>query len=297
MRRSVTFALSAAALLAVVPVLEAQARAAVAGSLTPPIAARVLPAGSYEFTSTDDDGDVSTGAVSWSGQVMRIEMNRDRSRARRGNGNSASATVSNRRGEYTIVDFATNTVRTVKPEEREISEMPLQSFEQIIGKALSAVDGVVRMQVRDAGILGRDIGPGGSVAGIQTHQFRIIEEYNVNIGVFGMNAEQKHHRVVTDYWVPTAEGTPRNPMFELLTRSASATAQQDVAHQSNLTRTRAALFAGFPMRTVVTVTERGETAKRTSVEVTSLTTTPPDAALFVLPAGYRVKKNDLSFSI
>ena len=86
-------------------------------------------------------------------------------------------------------------------------------------------------------------------------------------------------------------------MFELLMRSASATAQQDAVHQTNISRTRAALFRGAPMKAIDTVTETGDAPKRASVEITSLSSAAPDAALFVLPTGFKVKKNDLSFSL
>lgn len=260
-------------------------------------APKTMPAGQYQFTSTDDDGDVTSGTVAWTGQQMRIDLDRSRSRARHGNGNAVKVSTSNRRGEYMLVDFSTNTMRTIKPEDREISEMPLATFEQIIGKALGMVGGVVQMQVRDAGIIAKEVGAGGQVAGLPTTQYRLIEEYNVRIGVFGMNAQEKHHRVVTEYWVPTQASVPRNPMFELLMRGASATAQQDAVHQTNVARARSALFAGFPVKAVVTVNATGEAAKRASVEITSLTSQTPDAALFLLPTGYRVKKNDLNFSM
>ena len=297
MRRTATFALlalSAVAATAPAASLSAQQRASVKAAAEP-LAPRAMPAGRYEFSSTDDDGDVTTGAVSWTGSVMRIDMDRSRKHARRSNNGVLMS--GSRRGEYMLVDYATNTVRSVKPEQHEISEMPIATFEQIIGKALSMAGSVVQMQVRDAGIIAKEVGPGGQVAGIETEQFRVIEEYNVRIGVFGMNAEEKHHRVVTDYWVPTQTGVPRNPMFELLMRRASAVAQQDATHQSNVSRARSALFRGWPVKAVVTVNETGDETKRSSVEITSLSSAAPDAALFVLPTGYRVKKNDLNFSL
>ncbi len=296
MRRSIPYVLAAATLVSS-SALPAQQRAHAATASAAP---RALPAGRYEFTSTDDDGDVSAGTVSWLGQQMRIDMDAKSERRRRNRqGVTTTAHVSGRRdkGEYILVDFATNTVRTVKPDDREISEMPLSTFEQIIGKALGMVGSVVQMQVRDAGIVANEIGAGGQVAGLATKQYRMIEEYNVRIGVFGMNAEEKHHRVVTDYWVPIGPGVPRNPVVELMMRASSAMAQQDATHQANLSRARAALFTGVPVKAIVTVTESGEGTKRSSVELTSLTTQAPDASLFVLPSGYRVKKNDLNISL
>jgi hypothetical protein len=290
MRRTALFALSAVTVLSSAPSLVAQQRAP--ADAAAPLAPRAMPAGRYEFTRTDDDGDVTTGSVAWSGQQMRIDIDRDRSRHGRG-----VRVSNNRRGEYTLVDFASRTVRTVKPEQREISELPLATFEQIIGKALGMVGSVVQMQVRDAGILAKEVGPGGQVAGVATQQFRLIEDYNVRIGVFGMAAEEKHHRVTTDFWVPTEASVPRNPMFELLMRSASAVAQQDATHQTNVTRARAALFAGNPLKAVVTVNESGESTKRSTIEITSLSSAAPNAAMFVVPAGYRVKKDDMSFSL
>lgn len=293
MRRSALTVLSAVT-LAAAPLLSAQARTAPANAAQ--LAPRQMPAGHYEFTSTSDDGDITTGAVSWVGQLLRIDMDKHQRRSHSA-ARQADVTVDAKRGEYMLVDFSTKLLRTVKPAEHEISEMPVATFEQIIGKALGMVGGVVQMQVRDAGIIAKEVGAGGQVAGMETTQYRMIEEYNVRIGVFGMKAEEKHHRVVTEYWVPSQASVPRNPMFELLMRSASPTAQQDATHQANVSRARSALFAGFPVKAVVTVNWAGESAKRASVEITSLTSQTPDAALFVLPTGYKVKKNDLNFSM
>lgn len=294
MRRTLPLVFSAVALVSVAPALQSQPRGTqpAAAALAP----RQMPTGRYTFTSTDDDGDTNTGTVAWTGQMMRIDMDRSDRRARRSKG-GVTVSSDSRRGEYMLVDFAGNTVRTIKPQDREISEMPLATFEQIIGKALGMVGSVVQMQVRDAGIIAKKVGPGGEVAGVPTEQFRLIEEYNVRIGVFGMNAEEKHHRVVTDYWVPTQASVPRNPMVEVLMRSASATAQQDATHQANLSRARAALFTVSPLKAMVTVTESGESPKRSTVEIMSLSAAAPDAALFVMPSGYRVKKNDMNFSM
>ena len=292
MRRTALTVLSAVTLTAA-QLLSAQFRAS-AGSAAP-LAPRQMPAGHYEFTSTSDNGEVTTGAVSWVGQQMRIDM--DKNQRRSHSGGRQSVGVDAKKGDYMLVDFSSKMVRQVNPAEREISEMPLATFEQIIGKALGLVGGVVQMQVRDAGIIAKEVGPGGQVAGMETQQYRMIEEYNVRVGVFGMNAEEKHHRVVTEYWVPTQASVPRNPMFELLMRGASAMAQQDAAHQANVSRARSALFAGFPVKAVVTVNVAGESSKRASVEITSMTSQTPDAALFVLPTGFKVKKNDLNFSM
>jgi hypothetical protein len=286
MRRALPYALSTAALLMLVPFLPAQPRAA-AAAVVGMTAPSTLPAGSYRFTNAEEDGDVSIGTVQWIGQQMRIDME---PKADRGRTNLS-------KGEYILVDFASNTVRTVKPSQREISELPLATFEQIIGKALGMVGSVVQMQVRDAGIVANDVGAGGEIAGLPTRQYRIIEEYNVRIGVFGMNAEEKHHRVVTEYWVPTGPGVPRNPLVELMMRGASATAQQDATHQRNLVRTRSALFTGVPIKATISVTEAGEQTRRSSVEIISLSTQSPSAALFVVPSGYTIKKNDLNFSL
>jgi hypothetical protein len=297
-RRSLPSALSLAALLAASAVLPAQQRTAAAPAAA--AAARTLPSGTYRFTSTDDDGDVSAGTVRWIGQQMRIDMDAKterRNRDRRGASATVNVSTSRSKGHYMLVDFASNTVRTVKPDEREISELPLATFEQIIGKALGMVGSVVQMQVRDAGIVANDIGAGGEIAGLATKQYRMVEEYNVRIGVFGMNAEEKHHRVVTEYWVPVGAGVPRNPVIELMMRGTSALAQQDATHQRNLSRARGALFTGVPVKAIVTVTEAGEDPKRSSVEITSLSALAPDASLFVLPAGFTVKKNDMNISL
>jgi hypothetical protein len=259
----------------------------------PAAASRPSPAGSYGFRMVDDDGDVTTGNVLWSGTTVRIDMDRGarrRDRAARRNNSGPSFNVMSDDGDYLIIDNASGTLFSVKPARREIEEMPVATFEGIIGKALGAVKLMVQMQVQNAGILARELGAGEPVAAQATRHYRLIEEFDVNVGVFGMSAERKHHRVVTDYWVPTGAGLPRNPVAELVLRAPAALAQQDARHAGNVTRARAALFTAAPIKVVTTVREASETEKRSEFEVTNVSTAAPEAARLALPDGYRRSK-------
>lgn len=262
---------------------------------TPAAAPPMAAAGSYTFRMVDDDGDVQTGTVEWSGSKVRIDLSDGGARRTRGTrrqGEGAELRMGDE--NYLLIDNASGTLYNVKTQEREVAAMPVATFEGIIGKALGAVQVMVQMRVQNAGILARDLGSGGMVAGQPTHQFRLIEEFDVNIGVMGMSAEKKHHRVVTEFWVPTATSMPRNPMAELVLRAPAALAQQDRTHSQNVLRTRAALFRSAPVKMITTVRADGEGEKRAEFEVTGLRTTAPAAARFELPANYRRRKTNFT---
>jgi hypothetical protein len=263
-----------------------------------PAAAPATTGGSYAFRLMDDDGDRSTGRVQWRGDWVRVEMDRERTRVARSESGRSRERVTGGR-DYLLINTVTGTLFNVKPDDQRIEEMPVATFEGIIGKALGAVKVMVQMRVENAGILARELGAGGVVAGLPTQQYRIIEEFDVNIGVLGMSAERKHHRVETDYWVPSAAATmPRNPIAELVTRAPAALAAQDATHTRQLARTRTTMFRGSPVKIVTTVRSDGETEQRSEFEVTGVSAVVPGADVFALPDGFRRSRATMtSFSI
>ncbi len=308
--RSTALAVLAAAAIAGVPgrSLDAQGRAPAApaapgAKVAPlvPLAPPAAPAGRYGFTIVDDDGDRTTGTVSWQGALARIDVvegdlsvdfgldgddRRERRERRRTGGRTGTRS-------WLLVDRTRGMLHIVKDDERLIEEVPVADFEGLVTRVLGYVTPMVDIAVSNAGIVGRDLGDGGAVAGVPTRHFRFVERYDQTVRAMGFRADAGRVTVTTDVRVPTTVGLPPNPLATMVLSSTSAAMLFDARHRGEVARARAALYGATPAQVDVVVekTDDGRPSRETtSVTVTSISSTPPDAARLVLPAGYARKR-------
>lgn len=299
-----TAALLAASLTAAVEtdtlVAQGRAPAPPARAAAPaPLAAPMAPAGSYGFTLRDDDGDVTRGTVAWQGALTRIDLTegelsfefgngsgRDRRRTRGAKGRTPTR-------HWLLIDRTSGMLHIVKDDERLVETMPVVEFETIIARVLGYVTPMVDIAVTNAGILARDLGDGGVVAGVPTRRFQLVERYDRTVRALGFNADAGTVTVTTDVRVPTSLGVPSNPLTTLTMATGSVAAMFDARHRAKVAQAQAALWSGAPVQVEQTTEERedGKTTREVrSMTVTTIGTGAQDAARFVVPAGYQRKK-------
>lgn len=284
------------------PAQAAPARAATAASLGAPLAPVVPDAGSYRFVLVDDDADRSAGTVSWRGRLVRIDMSEGSFNIDLGgsNGSRKHGRASARGGgqQWMLVDQQRGLLHIVKDDERLVETIPVADFENLVGRIMSKVQPVVRIRAADAGILAKDMGDGGLVAGVPTRHFRIIERYTQRVRAMGFDADAEQVVVTTDVRVPVSSGIPANPVATFVTGAGSIGAMLDPVHRANVQRAGDALWRGTPLAVSITsesrdADERTPTRKTMSVTTTAVSGTAPDAARFVLPDGYQRKRISL----
>ena len=241
----------------------------------------------YTFTmsSTDEGDEPSHGTVRAIGDRTRIDL-----RDKRGKANT-----------WLLVTDGGRTVAVVNPEERSYTEMAADKFANIIGTAMRVVDAFLTLEVEDVTVETQHVGPGGTIAGRPTERWALVQEFVVNVGMFGKTSPQLH-RVVTDYWIARDTDMPRNPLFEMLAGAETALAQSDRDFVRLTDARRRELPRGAPMRIVVTSAHSdadkltADTPKVRRIEVTEYGITAIDAAALRIPASYERKEAGKGFS-
>ena len=265
----------------------AVAAAALATGTAP---ARAQGAAGYEYTFRVSSGDATptTGQAWVSGPRMRVEMERRKKDG--GTGGGAP--------QYLIVDRDANRMLVVNPEREEYSVTDPEAFEQVVGRVMREVDRFLTMRVNGARVRGTHVGPGEPVAGLPTERYRLVQQYQTEIGILG-RTERTDHRVVTDYWMTTAVALPDNPFFGLLASSANALALHDLAFVRQTDDVRRAKMRGTPLRIAITARHDGKDDRdddTMTIEITALRQAAVPEARFAVPSGYRQKADGMSFS-
>ncbi len=271
-----------AGLLAAAPlVVEAQTAGARAVAATAERGVRYT----FTMTSSDDGDETSRGTVRTAGDRTRIDL-------QGANGKSSN---------WLLVTDGGQTVAIVNPQERSYTEMSADKFANIIGTAMRVVDAFLTLKVEDVTVETQRVGPGGTIAGRPTERWALVQEFVVNVGMFGKTTPQLH-RVVTDYWIARDTDMPRNPLFEMLAGAETALAQSDRDFVRLTETRRRQLPRGAPMRIVVT-SAHSEADKLTAdapkvrrIEVTEYGVASVDLAALRIPAGYERKEAGKGFS-
>jgi hypothetical protein len=181
------------------------------------------------------------------------------------------------------------TLTIVHPDRREYEVTDAAAFERIVGTALKTVGPIVKIELQSAHVASNHLGDGGTVAGRPTQRVRLTQDFTVRVGALGFGGDAERHVVTTDYWVSPGLTLMRNPLFGLIESGEAALVQTDNAYLKVLARERDALLEGAtPLRRVVTSRDEKGTTKTHTIEITALrATTPADARIFELPAGYK----------
>lgn len=244
-----------------------------------------VPGYRYTFRMTPDHGDPVVGAVREDGRDARIDFD-DR-----------------RRRDHEFLLVRDGKLIAVHPDDGEYSIVDDSTFERIAGVGLQAAAdvGVVRFRVRDARIIPERLGRGDSVAGLPTRRVRLTEEFSVEVRAFGIRADAVRMRVVTDYSVTAEPLLVHNPLIEMLSRLGSVLGQSDPAFARQQSAARRALLTGTPLKVVVTTwtsaaDEHGRGPEVQTIEVSDLTRTRVDPAIFRIPEGFTRREGDFSWS-
>ncbi|HJR63150.1 MAG TPA: hypothetical protein VJ803_05565 [Gemmatimonadaceae bacterium] len=190
---------------------------------------------------------------------------------------------------YLLVSDRGRRVTLVDPRDEEYRTFERDSFERVISTAMRKVDRVMTMTLRDVRISTERLGNGGTVAGYPTERYRMVQRFQVGVGVFGLTKDMDQE-IVTDFWVAPRLALASNPIIELLSTVESALAQHDASFVRRSIDARRALFTGTPLKIVVTSRlhhedEDPDVDTRT-IEITEIGRARIDPEIFRIPRGY-----------
>lgn len=250
-----------------------------AATLAPPTRPQALAGYRYQFTTSGDGIDAITGTTQVAGTRARIDLD----------GRSDPQLI--------LVDNASHTITLVYPAKREYSVIADTTFQRLVGSVLNALPAVT-VRLSDATVTGTQLGAGEVVAGHPTSRYRLVQEFTVSLGAFGIQAARLHQRVTTEYWMATDLTLPANPLITFLAQITTVLAQTDRDFAHRTAEELRPVARGTPLKIVVhseSQEEKGKTESKTqTLQVTSITRAQIDPAQFSVPDGYTRKDAQLT---
>lgn len=194
-----------------------------------------------------------------------------------------------KKGGYMILDAEKGTMTMVDPKEKKAVIMDPSALGNMMG-AIGA-SGMVKMDVKDVKVSVEKLGAGERLLGYPTTKYRITRGYVMSVSIFGRKNTTTHSSV-TESWV--AERFIDDRAFEEWAKnftrgvgnlSGDAFKKLMEAEQANQIK-------GIVLKQVQQSTNTDDkgnaTTSTTTMEMTELTKTSLDKALFEVPAGYEV---------
>jgi hypothetical protein len=179
----------------------------------------------------------------------------------------------------------------VDPANKQYTEWDMASMLAGISRTMSAMGGLVKMEMSDIKIEAHNLGAGETLQGYKTVHYRMVQNYTVSIKVFGRGSKSRNESTTDYYFAPALKGLA-NPFVS----NSQAWAQSfdmfnNPDYKSQMAAAQARIDYGVPLKTVVkTVTTDDKGKQQTSVvtsEMVNFHNTDVPGSTFAIPAGFK----------
>ena len=159
-----------------------------------------------------------------------------------------------------------------------------------MSKMVSAVSGLVKMEMSDIKIESHNLGAGETLQGYKTVHYQMVQNYTMTVKVFGRGSKTRHESTTDYYFAPALRGLA-NPFVS----NSQAWAQSydlfnNPDFKAQMAAAQSKIEYGVPLKTVVkTVTTDDKGKQQTSLvtsEMVNFHNTDVPASTFRIPAGY-----------
>jgi hypothetical protein len=198
------------------------------------------------------------------------------------------------KGAYFIVKGGGQEMLMVDPNQKQYMKWDIANMFAGMSKVVNAVGGMVKMQMSDVHIDAQDLGPGETLQGYPTHHIRMIQNYAVNVSVFGHSKKTQNQSTTDYYFAPSLRIA--NP-FVSNSQQMAMMSQMDMFNNSDYMSQLKAANAkipktGVPLKTVTTVVATDDKGKAettvTTMEMVNFHASNIPASAFAIPSDYKM---------
>lgn len=191
-------------------------------------------------------------------------------------------------GSYSITDVAAGTMTLVDPSKKQATVM---NMSDAAGGVAALVSGFgFKVDVSDVQTTVTDLGAGERLIGRATHKYRVLRSYVISTSMLGRKSSSRHQDSI-ESWITSDFAGQR--AFDQFSRSFARGFQMLGADaMKKLMADEDKQPKGVPLRQVVTSTQtpdKGDpSTTTTTMEMVDYSSGSFDAALFTVPAGYKI---------
>jgi hypothetical protein len=274
-------------------VLIRSSRLAVVAALPLLVAARPLPAPviggtTYEFVvraRTAQGGDKESvmmrGRGAFAGSDGRIEILETAS--------PAGSEVFGGKGSYFLVHAGRKMI-LVDPTNKQYMEWDMANMLAGMSKMVNAMGGLMKFELSDIKIESHNLGAGENLQGYPTVHYQMIENYTMNVKIFGRGSKS-HNETTIDYYFAPSLNLANPFMSNSRAMAQSFDLFNNPDYKAQMTAAQARIQWGVPLKTVVktvSTDDKGKQQVSTVIsEMINFHHTDLPSSMFAIPADYK----------
>lgn len=196
------------------------------------------------------------------------------------------------KGSYFLVKEGGKKMLLVDPANKQYMEWDIANMLSGLSKLTNAMGGMVKMEMSDVKIDAQNLGAGETIQGYKTEHYRLVQNYTVNMKVFGRSSKSRSETTTDYYFAPALKGLS-NPFVssgEKMGESFDMFNNPDF--KSQMAAARSKIEFGVPLKTLIKTIRTDDKGKQTVSNVTSemlnFKNTDVPKSLFAIPADYKL---------
>lgn len=195
------------------------------------------------------------------------------------------------KGSYFLMLDGGKKMMLVDPANKQYMEWNMANMLAGMSKMMNAMGGLMKMEISDIKIDAHNLGAGETLQGYKTVHYQMVQNYTVNLKIFGHSSKSRSETTTDYYFAPALRGLA-NPFVS----NSQAWAQSfdmfnNPDYKSQMAAAQSRIEYGVPLKSVVkTVTTDDKGKQQTSVmtsEMVNFHNTDVPRSAFAIPEGFK----------
>jgi hypothetical protein len=196
------------------------------------------------------------------------------------------------KGSYFLVREGGKKMIIVDPAKKQYMEWDMASMLAGMGKLVNAMGGLMKFEMSDVKIESRNLGGGEKLEGYPTVHYQMIENYTMNVKIFGRSSKSRTE-TTTDYWfAPSLHGLANPFVANGRAMAESFDMFNNPDYKAQMAAAQARIQFSVPLKTVVRTVSTDDKGKQKVTVVTSemvnFRNVDVPKSTFAIPDGYKL---------
>lgn len=173
------------------------------------------------------------------------------------------------KGSYFLVRDAGKKMLLVDPTNKQYMEWDMASMLAGMSKMVNAIGGMMKFEISDIKIDSRNLGAGETLQGYPTVHYQMVENYTMNVKMFGRSSKSRNETTTDYYFAPSLKGLANPFMSNSKAMAQSFDIFNNPDFKSQMSAAMSKIQFGVPLRMVVRTVSTDEKGKQQTSVMTS----------------------------
>lgn len=195
------------------------------------------------------------------------------------------------KGSYFLIKDAGKKMIMVDPTNKQYMEWDMANMLAGMSKMVNAVGGLMKFEMSDVKIDAKNLGAGETIQGYPTVHYQMVENYTMNIKIFGRSSKTRSESTTDYYFAPSLKGLANPFMSNSKAMAQSFDMFNNPDYKTQMSAAMSKIQFGVPLKMVVHTVSTDDKGKQQSSLMTSemvnFRNTDIPKSTFAIPDDYK----------